>query len=152
MLVQKANTGGEFLCIYDDDVLVGMVYMVTDAKVAYVFYFAVDEKFRGKGYGKATMGLLLEKYKDKRFFLALEDVNEASARNTDERIRRHIFYEHCGLVDLPGKIKEGPVTFAIMGNGGSVSPDEYENVITGWCGNFYRKLFGMCLVAEPNDL
>ena len=115
LLKKRADKGkADFLAVYDNEVIVGMAYVVCCRDLAYLFYLAVDKTKRGKGYGTHTIAALLERYRGKRFFLALEQLDE-TAPNYAQRLKRHNFYKSCGLRALPFKLKEGTVTFAAMG-------------------------------------
>lgn len=46
--------------------------------------------------------------------MALEDWREP-CENPEERVKRHNFYLHCSLSNLPYRLKEAAVTYAIMG-------------------------------------
>ena len=48
---------------------------------------------------------LKKQYHGSRFFLALETLDKA-ADNYEQRVKRHSFYEKCGLSDMPYKLKE----------------------------------------------
>lgn len=81
------------------------------------------------------------------FFLALEDWREP-CENPKERIRRLSFYLHCGLSDLPCRLKEAAVTYAMMGTGGPVEPEEYRVLIDGYRGPLLKHLIEMRIVKE----
>lgn len=48
------------LTIYADDVMVG--FFMYDADTYYIVRFMIDERFQGKGYGRAAMQLLLDQF------------------------------------------------------------------------------------------
>lgn len=41
----------EFIAFYDDDNFVGFAYNITRNDLTYIFYLAVDAKYRGQGFG-----------------------------------------------------------------------------------------------------
>lgn len=114
-----------------DGTWLGLAYVVTHGDLAYLFYLAIDAPQRGKGYGTQAMAAIRERYKG-RLFLALEELDEA-VENYPERLRRHAFYEACGLHDLPYRLQEGRMIYALMGTG-PVSPAEYKALIGGFLG------------------
>lgn len=128
----------DFYGLYDDGKWVGLAYVIKNEKIAYLFYFAISKDCRGKGYGRKTMEALKECYKNQKFFLALEKLDE-SAPNYTQRVRRHNFYETCGLRDMPRKIREAKVTYDTMGIGQDVEPEEYNELIKEYLGKFYSK-------------
>lgn len=128
--------------VYDGDKLVGMTYVVKGYGIAYVFFLAIKHEERGSGYGSQALKLLKEKYKDSRLFLALEQQDE-TAKNYSQRKKRHEFYQRCGLVDMPYRIKEGTVVYDVMGTGGEVSPDEYKRLIEDYLGKIMSRFVDM---------
>ena len=157
MLKKRAKQGrADFLGIYDGIKPIGMCYVVCCGDLAYLFYIAVERSLRGSGFGTKAMRALLEKYRGKRFFLALEQLDKTSD-NYSQRVKRHEFYRSCGLYDLPFKLKEGTVTFAAMGariadNGKSesfdVKPGEYKELTNRYLGFFMKNMVDMRLLPD----
>jgi len=116
----------------EDGAWLGLAYVVTHEDLAYLFYLAIDAPFRGRDYGTQAMAAIRERYDSCRLFLALEELDEG-AENYPERLRRHAFYEACGLHDLPYRLQEGRMIYALMGTG-PVSPGEYRALIGGFLG------------------
>lgn len=148
LLVNRAKKGkAEMLDLIHHNVWCGMAYTVTYADMVYLFYFAVDAVQRGKGLGSQAIKAILDRYKGKRVFLALEDWNEPSD-NTEQRIKRHHFYQNCGLSDLPYKLKEAKMKYAIMGVNGKIEPDEYKALIDNYLGFPLKYLIEMRIIKE----
>ena len=140
LLHRRAKQGrGTLLVAVDRGVFCGFFYVLDDADLAYVFYFAVAKDERGRGCGSEMLALLRRYYDGKRLFLALEAPDDAAA-NAEQRLRRWRFYERNGFHMLPGKIKEGSVIYGIMGTCEAISAEEYEQLIIRWCGKWYYKL------------
>jgi len=137
----------ELWAFYDEESFVGFAYVVKREKLAYLYYLAIRKEERGRGLGRAAMGKLLRLYAGGRFFLALERLDEP-ADNREERLRRHAFYESCGLIDLPCRIKEASVVFDAMGVGGEVKPEEYRALTDDFLGPVRRRIFGMKLMEK----
>lgn len=133
--MQVAESDGEFA---------GFIYLVTLRDMMYFFYFAVESDKRGHGIGSSILRKFIASNSDKRIFLAREQL-DSSADNYDERVRRHDFYLHNGFHDVPYCIKEGPVTYDVMCTGESVSPEEYDELISQWCGRFRMRFIEMRL-------
>ncbi len=139
----------EMLIAKENGVAVGFAYMVCNENLAYLFYLTVDDTKRGKGYGTAIISALREKYRGKRFFLAREQLDK-SAENYAERVNRRNFYLKCGLEDLPCCIKEGTVTYDVMGIGGNVTAEEYHDLIKDWAG-LLLKIVDMKIIEKGED-
>ena len=140
---KKGNS--ELLEIKDGDTFVGMVSVLRYKDLAYIFYLAIDDGLRGRGYGSRVLSSLKERYRDCRIFLAREQLDK-DADNYEQRVSRHRFYQKNGLVDFPCKITEQGVVFDVMGIGDDVKAEEYDALITLWAGRFFRKLFDMRII------
>lgn len=146
LMKRKADRGrGELLAVRDGENFVGLVYMICCRDMAYLFYFAIDEPLRGRGYGSKVLTAVKERYHGKRLFLAREQL-DPSADNYEQRIKRHYFYKHNGFEDMACRIKEASVIYDVMGIGGKVSEKEYEELITRWSGRLLRKIIDMRLI------
>lgn len=140
LLKKRAEKGkADFWIIKEEEKNIGLAYLVTNNDLAYLFYYAIDLSYRGKGYGTKALKALIKNYKNYRLFLALEDWRE-ECENKVQRIKRHDFYINCGLHDLPYKLKEATVIYAIMGTGDAVEPEEYKALMNKYAG-FPMKLF-----------
>jgi len=119
----------------EEDQWVGWIYVIKikDRDYIYIFYFAIDANLRGKGYGTKALKVVLEQYKDYRIILCLEDWREDTP-DKEKRIKRHNFYLHCGFHDLPYIQKEPKLSFATMGYGDMVKPEEFKDMIDTYMG------------------
>lgn len=145
---RKARGGrADFLAAYDGDEFVGLVYIVCNEELAYLFYLAVDDTQRGKGYGSAILTAVKEMYKDKTVFLALEEMDER-ADNIEERRHRAAFYKKNGMEYLPYKLKEATVIYDVMGLGDNLTPEGYDALITKWSGRLMKKLVDMRMIEK----
>jgi len=118
---------------FDDDKWVGWVYIMLERDLAYILYFAIDADNRGKGYGTAALKQILEKYKDYRVYLCLEDWN-VECDDVEVRIKRHNFYKNCGMEDLPYRTIGRNVTYSLMYKGGLIPPEEFQKQMYDFAG------------------
>lgn len=147
LLERKANQGkAQMLVAKDGDTLVGFAYVIYDAEVVYLFYFAVEDAFRGKGYGTAILQALQKAFAGKRLFLAREQL-DSHADNYEQRVKRRNFYLHAGFQDQPARIKEANVVYDVMSMGGAITPAEYERLIIAWGGWLRCWFYGMRLMV-----
>lgn len=72
------------------------VHRVKD--IALLDYFAIDDRFRGRGLGGMALDVLTDRYRNCRFFIEIERV-EAEADNHAERAARKRFYLQHGFVE-----------------------------------------------------
>ena len=146
--MKKANPSvADFWALYDDENWVGFTYVVKGDGLAYIFYLAIKPDEQGKGYGGTALEILKDYYKGCRIFLALENLDQTTG-NYEQRIKRHSFYEKCGLSDMPYKIKEAAVIYDIMGIGGGVEPEEYGRMMEQYLGKFYMRLVDMKIIKD----
>ena len=146
LMRRRALSGkAEMLNITENDEWIGFVYMICDDSLAYIFFFAIDEKYRGRGYGTAAIKDVIARYKGRRVFLALEDWNEQSP-NREQRVKRHDFYRNCGLFDLDHRIKELSVVFSAMSAGGAIEPHEYDALTDKWLGGLLKRIIDMRMI------
>jgi len=146
LLKRRAGQGrAEALAAMDGGSFAGMAYVVISGDTVYLFYLAVEENRRGQGTGGQIISALRERYPDKRIYLAREQLDE-SAENYPQRESRHRFYLANGFQDWGAQIKEGPVTYDVMGIGKPVTPAEYRRLITGWAGRFAGLFFRAYMV------
>ncbi len=123
----------DFFSCLDGNEWVGLLYIVNYLDMSYIFYFAVDESKRGKGYGTAILHAAQQKYSGRRLFLAIEEVDEKYA-NYHQRLNRLHFYEKAGFIRSGQKMQEGKVIYDLMGIGGRVSNKEYRKLIRSFAG------------------
>lgn len=122
----------DFWGIYADGKWIGLAYVISEKNVSYLFYFALSDDMRGKGFGSKAMQSLKKHYAGQKLFLALEQLDK-SAKNNNERLRRRNFYLKNGLKLLPLTIREASVTYDVMGTE-EIQPCEYENMMKKYLG------------------
>ncbi|MBO4866957.1 MAG: GNAT family N-acetyltransferase [Ruminococcus sp.] len=127
-----------FFSCRDGDKWIGFLYTVNYLDLSYVFYFAVDEALRGKGYGSAILKAAQKKYSGRRLFLAIEEV-EKKYKNYQQRVNRLRFYERAGFVRTGQKMQEASVIYDLMSIGGRVRNEEYRQLMISFGG--LRMLF-----------
>ena len=139
LLLRTKSPVVDYCGIFAEERPVGLAYTLKNDRAAYLFFLAIRRSDRGKGFGSEAMRLLLNRYQGLSVFLAHEEL-DASADNYEERIRRHELYLRCGLRDIPFTLREGQMTYAVMGNGGAVSPKLYRELMEPYLGRFSRYL------------
>ena len=145
-LIHRAELGkADLWNLYEEKQWTGFLYVLSLKKVAYIFYLAIDSAQRGKGFGTAAIEAMKQRYKGYRIFVSLENPNEI-ADNAPQRIERYMFYKRCGFEDLPCRVREGTVVFALMGIGECIQPEEYRELIDHSLGKMYRHIFCLKIV------
>ena len=119
-LLSVESENGEFLGFAN-------ITLCLDALV--LNYLAIDEKERNKGYGTAVIKELKTRYPERSIVIDIED-DGVPADNTEQRIRRRIFYEGLGFFAMPYRLDIFGVPSIIMSSGRSYSFEEYIEIFT----------------------
>ncbi len=88
----------EWLIFKDEDIPVGMAYMIVRCDVAFLLYLAVVDEHRNHGYGASILKELRHLYDGTELVLLIESLRE-ECDNKEIRIRRRGFYLRNGLYD-----------------------------------------------------
>lgn len=80
--------------ITEDAQIIGFVYKYLDT-VSFLYYFAVEEEFRGRGYGTRILQMLKGIGNTQKIVLDIERVTD-DMTEADEAFRRLRFYERAG--------------------------------------------------------
>lgn len=133
LAAKAAKPNVDWWAIYNGDVWAGFFYIINEADLSYVFYFAIDEAQRGRGLGSGALAVLQRQYAGRRLFLAIEELDEA-AENYQQRLDRKHFYLQSGFADMHARMIEGRVIYELLGIGGAVAKEEYRRLMSGWLG------------------
>lgn len=133
-----------FYAVLDNDEFVGLTYIIQGERIVYVFYLAIEEKHRGKGYGSVVLTLIKKKYPDKVITLAIEDTAEMDAPNYAERISRLEFYKRNGFQQLGIRTNEVGVVYELLGTKTGITQADFLDLMKNYMGAFvfrfvYRK-------------
>ena len=94
-----------------------------------VWYFAVREELRGKGYGQQILTQLIEKYKGQTWVLDMESPTQV-CENIVQRRRRHAFYLRNGFRDTNVYRTYNDITMTIMMMGESTfTMQDWDDII-----------------------
>lgn len=100
----------ELLGFYDNDEFVGFTNLITYKDICYLFFFAVKEDKRNKGYGTKILSIIKELYKDKVITLCYEEIDDKYP-DIELRKRRKSFYYRNGFKDNKMKTCEYGVNY-----------------------------------------
>ncbi len=88
----------DFKVYYDNNLFVGILFTIETDDTLFVFYIAVNDKIHSKGYGSKLLKVLLDKYPNKPVTLFIETMDDKTANNYAQRVKRLAFYERNGFV------------------------------------------------------
>lgn len=80
-----------FLGLFDGSAFVGYLSVIVKHNIAYLYYLAIDPRFRGQGYGSAALALLESRYPGHVLVVDLE-MQDPAAANAAQRASRQAFY------------------------------------------------------------
>lgn len=139
-----ARRDADFYSVYHGAEYVGLCYLVRCQNIVYLFYLAVDEHVRDKGYGSKILKAVQKRYQDCRIILNIE-VPDPRSENNEQRLKRKAFYEKNGFVDLHYTVKEAKVIYEMFcfdRAGRYVSKEEYFMLMRHYLGDvLYEQLY-----------
>ena len=91
----------------------------------FILYLAVNIESRSKGYGSYLLKWCLQKYKDKKIYLNIEEVKE-SVKDYETRKKRLKFYQNNGFYITNYISKEDIENFNILSNSLEIDINEYK--------------------------
>ena len=127
----------DFSAVLDDGKFVGFSYTLESENFLYVYYLAVCEELRSRGYGSKILEAIKDKNPGRTVTLAIEDMSKRDAPNYTQRLRRLKFYEANGFQRLNLKINEAGVDLELLGTDGAVSFDEFMGLMKKFLGKPY---------------
>lgn len=138
----------DFFSIYDEDDWIGLIYMIHKDNVTFVFYFAIDDTKRGKGYGSLVIDSILKKYKSNRIVLNIESPDQISDNNK-QRVSRKRFYLNNHFRETGLSFTEGGIEYEFLIAGeGDITKMEYLKLIRRYAGFLYMVLKPLRIVER----
>lgn len=133
----------DFFAIYDDKLFIGMTYIIVNKidSICYVFFLAIDEQLRGRGYGTKVLDCIKSSYCNiDSVILLIEEVDE-KYDNYEQRTSRLNFYERNGFKLQSIKTSEQDVVFDVLAYGEDIGIDSYESTSKLFFGEKYYKQY-----------
>ena len=141
LLFKRTNNGRDsFYAVLENGEFLGLVYTIAAEKMVYVFFLAVKEEKRGRGYGTRILEKIRETNPHKIIALLIEDTEDVTAKNFDERIKRLEFYESNGFKRLNIKINEAGVAYELLGTDLNITQADFLFLMKNWLGIFLFKI------------
>ena len=107
------NKNVKFTEYYDNNVFVGITYTAETDYTLYLYYFAISDNLRGKGYGSKILNHLKTLYPNKTITLNIEPLDENST-NYNDRLRRYEFYKRNGFYNSGYTVYEVGGGFTVL--------------------------------------
>ena len=100
----------------DDGALVGLTYTVDSPAMVWLFYLAVNDSIRSRGYGSRILSSVRRHAAGRTVVLELEPLDDG-APNLEQRRRRLAFYGRGGFRCTGYRIHEGDQSYSVMADG-----------------------------------
>lgn len=127
-LKQRAKQSiSDIFGIYDEDRFIGLLCMVYHKDIVFLWYLAIAEEERGKGYGSLILSEIAQKYKNYRLILNIEEIDENN--KDDQQKKRKQFYLKNGYRECGFKTKEYGVVYEMLCLGEEVTYEEYAEMM-----------------------
>lgn len=138
-LMRKSRSNNvEFLAYYDQNELVGFTYVIQQRHVNFLFFLAVVDQLRSKGYDGQIIDWLRAKYADTPLVLEIE-TPDSQAQNASQRTRRLQFYQRHGFRDSGHRVQEGPVGYTVLSDDDSFAIENLAKAYHWFWRPFFRR-------------
>lgn len=127
LMTDKIGKGIEMLAVEEQGEFLGLAIMLIEDNIALLDYFAILPQARGKKIGSKTLGMLKEKYYDKKLLIEIEDTDE-ECENLPDRVRRKAFYLRNGMVEMDYKVWFYGTKMQVLTSGGDVTFEDHISV------------------------
>ncbi len=118
----------QFFGFYDGDIPCGLIYLASMGKIVFIMFFAVDKRFRSKGYGTFILQQLKNEYPGKKIIVSIEPCDDG-ASDIALRIRRKSFYMQNGYKETGYMMKLNGVVQEIMITNGEFVKREFRSFL-----------------------
>ena len=95
----------EFYAIYENKELIGMEYILKYENTVYLFYLAINKRYRGRGYGSKILKDLIKRYEGKIVILCIERPDKDCENIKSKRKEFYIkndFYSTNKIIEYNG--------------------------------------------------
>lgn len=129
LMLQKRRKGGTEILFIEDSggEFLGLAIVIRYKDRALLDYFAVLPEKRDGGVGTKAFGLLKDRYREKRFFLEIENTGK-DVPDAGLRARRKDFYLRNGMTALPMLVDLFGEEMEILAASCSLTFEEYHEI------------------------
>ncbi|MDO4321975.1 MAG: GNAT family N-acetyltransferase [Lachnospiraceae bacterium] len=140
LIERKAAMGSmEILVLKEDGKKCGLAITAMGEELVLLDYFAIAEQYQGQGLGTDALFLLRELYRDKQFFLEIEELDETQP-NYQERVRRKNFYLRNGMLETGIHVELFRVKMELLAAKPGLCYEECELLYRELLGAAYRNM------------
>ena len=153
-LIQKKRREGitEILGLINrEERLVGLAITIAWQDLLLLDYFAIAEDLRGQGCGAQALRLLQERYQGKRLLLEIE-TPDVTSENHQQRLRRRLFYQSCGMDSMDYHVGLFGVEMEIMTFQCRVGFHEYHAIFSGVYGKRFARRVTLAMKGQGAEM
>ena len=114
----------DLYCLIENENIYGIIYLIENRTSLFILYLAINSEYQSKGYGSYLLKWCLNKYKDKKIFLNIEELNEEKS-DLEIRKKRLDFYLRNGFYLTNIMSKDNKENFHVLSNQKYVDLNEY---------------------------
>lgn len=123
-----------FIAFYDEHAFSGFAYLIIYTDITFVFYLAINDQIRSKGYGSQVLSKIKEMYPNNRIILNIEAIEEG-ASNYEQRVQRKGFYVKNGYKNSRLRISQFNQSYEVMVLGQDITEGELRGVFKLFMGS-----------------
>ena len=147
MLLRAQKRGVEILVI-EEEGFAGMVVNLIDRDIVLIDYLAICPDKRGRGIGSQVLQAIRDYYPNCRIILEIEAI-DPRAKNAQQRMQRKNFYLRNGFCENNMHVWIYRMDMEILYWGGSVTMEEYKQVIRKNFGQWTLTLLRPKKLSQP---
>lgn len=118
----------DFLALIEGDAFIGFMVIQTCQNLVYLFFLAIDKKYRQKGYGSKAITAMEERYPDRQYVVDFEMI-EDNAPNRMQRIKRREFYLKNGYQETGLFLTYGGVNYEVFCMHGPLEVNAFKELM-----------------------
>lgn len=150
LMRKTKRSGNQFLAFEDEGQFVGLTYEITEGDLTLLFFLAVNDQVRSKGYGSRILEDIRTRHAGNRVIIEIEPV-DAAAENAGQREKRRAFYLRNGFEPAGFNVREQGVEYEILSAGGPVTPDDFMAIMRSYSGRILSLFFRVAVVRPDAD-
>lgn len=118
----------DFSAFYDNENFCGLTYSISNDKMTFLLYLAVNNEVRSKGYGSEILSCLKNSVPENTIVFNVEKPN-INADNNEQRIKRINFYLKNGFQTTNYELVEGNDIYSVLASDKNFSLEDYKNIM-----------------------
>lgn len=132
LMLKSRHDRANFWAFFDQDRFVGLAFFIHGAgKMHYLYYLAVNDQVRSRGYGSRILAQLRKLYRAGTIVLDCEQP-DPDADNHQQRLKRMAFYAKNGFYRTNRFHHDRGEVFHILASKKAVNHDHVDEVVRWW--------------------